>query len=400
MRRSPLAVLFLTVFLDLVGFGIIIPLLPFYAERFGASPFLVGALMASYSLMQFLVAPLWGRLSDRVGRRPVILVSVAGSTVSMLAFGLAQSYPMLLLARAFAGAAGANLAAAQAYVADVTTREDRARGMGAIGAAFGLGFILGPALGGWFGQFGFAVPAFVAAGLALANLALAFLLLPESRPPEARGAASKRWRVLDVRALAELGARPGLRALVVVGFLGTLGFSMMEAMFGLWGSREHGFDQTQTGYVFAFIGVLVAVMQGALIGPLTRRLGERRLLALGLGGLALALALLPVATSLPALLGVVALLAVAHGAANPSLFALLSLEADAGEQGGALGLAQSLSALARVLGPLWSGLAFGALGVEWPFWSGALGIVVALVVALAAFPRLAAPARPAPEGVA
>ena len=183
---SPLLIIFITVFIDLLGFGIIIPLLPFYAEHFGASALIVGLLSSSFSLAQFLFAPFWGRLSDRIGRRPVILIGLLGSALSYAFFALATSLPMLFVARSLAGIAGANIPTAQAFIADTTTAETRARGMGLIGAAFGLGFIFGPAIGGFLSHWGYAAPAWFAAALSLANFVAAVFLLPESRPPHAR----------------------------------------------------------------------------------------------------------------------------------------------------------------------------------------------------------------------
>ncbi len=405
MRRPSLAVLFMTVFLDLVGFGIVIPLLPFYAESFlageseRAQAALVGVLMASYSAMQFVFAPVWGRLSDRVGRRPVILASVAGSVASLTAFALASSFAWLLAARAFAGVAGANVAAAQAYVADVTTPENRARGMGTIGAAFGLGFIVGPAIGGFFGQWGFAAPAFVAAGLSAVNLALAIALLPESLPAGGPARPAARWSVFDLRRIGDLAARPAVLGLVALGFLVTTAFSMMEATFGLWSEDAHGFDATRTGYLFAFLGVVIATVQGGLVGPLSRRLGERRLLLAGISGMGVGLALLPVTASTPALYGVAGLLAFSNALANPSLLTLLSFEAAADEQGGALGLAQSLSSLARVVGPVYGGFALGTIGLAAPFLTGALGMLLALALATVVIARLPPRPRAAPREV-
>ncbi|HLE97755.1 MAG TPA: MFS transporter [Candidatus Thermoplasmatota archaeon] len=396
MRRSPLAVLFLTVFLDLVGFGIVIPLLPFYAERFGATPFAIGVLMASYSLMQFLVAPLWGRLSDRVGRRPVILASVAGSALSLTAFGLATSYGSLLAARAAAGAMGANIAAAQAYVADVTAPADRAKGMGMVGAALGLGFVAGPAIGGFFAQWGFAVPAFVAAGLALVNLALAAWLLPESRRAGSPDAARRGLSgLLD---LGRLAARPALVGLLALALVTMVSFAMFESMFGLWGERAHGFDATRVGYVLAFVGVVIAVTQGVLVGPLARRFGPRTLVVAGVSLMGIALAALPLAAGLASVLAALALLAFANGIAGPSLHALVSTSASEGEQGAALGLVQSLGALGRVVGPVSAGLVFAALGAGAPFWFASGGMAVALAVAIVATAR-ATPVLPRAEPV-
>ena len=383
MRGKPLAVVFLTVFLDLLGFGVVIPLLPFLAESTGASPFQVTLLMASYSLMQFVMAPVWGRLSDRVGRRPVLLASVAGSVAALLLFAFSTTYPMLLLARVAHGAMNANLAVAQAAIADVTTPENRAKGMGLFGAAFGLGFIFGPAIGGLLGHFGFRLAGLAAAGFAALNLVLAFALLPETRPVHARGAPSpKPWRLLEATLLKGEDRR-GLRALLVVSLLATLGFSAMESVFSLWTERAHGWGPLQNGLLFAYLGVVLVVVQGFLMGPLRRRYGETSLAGASLCALTLSLALLPISLALGLLLAVTGLLALAQGILSPNLSALVTHEATTAETGRVLGAYQSVNALARVAGPLLAGALFTVASPGMPFLAGAL----LTAGALAALPR-------------
>jgi MFS transporter, DHA1 family, tetracycline resistance protein len=374
-------ILFLIVFVDLVGFGLIIPLLPFYAERFGASPQLVTLLLAIFSLMSMLAAPLWGRLSDRIGRRPVLMASMAAAALAYLWLGFAGELWMLFAARAFAGICAGNIAAAQAYIADVTPPEKRARGMGMIGAAFGLGFIIGPALGGIVAGNELATadlktPGLIAAGLSAAAFLGVLLLLPESLPAavQARPARSR------VAALCSAFGRPVLGRLLAVFFLVILAFAGMESTFALWAMREYGWGPAQIGYVFTYVGLLSAVMQGGLIGPLTRRFGEERLMQSGLALIALGLLLLPFAGTLPPLMVAVSALSVGMGAMQPSLNSLISRRAGAEEQGEVMGVAQSVGSLARVLGPIIAGALFEAFGRNSPFLWGTVLVAGALLL--------------------
>jgi MFS transporter, DHA1 family, tetracycline resistance protein len=378
--RAPLTILFLTVFLDLVGFGIVIPLLPLYAELFGASPMAVVWLVAIYSLMQFVFAPWWGQLSDRVGRRPVLLVGLFGSALSYLVFGLAGSLLVLFVARALAGFMGANIGVAQAYVADVTAPEDRARGMGLIGAAFGLGFIFGPAIGGSLAHFGPSVPFLAAGGLAFVNGLMAVRWLPESRPRSVSRTVSQPGLGARVEALRRFSAGRRGGALFGIFFLLTFAFAALEATFSLWADRRWEFTPSGVAFLFAYIGVLITVVQGALVGPLVRRLGERRLAAYGAAALAIGLFAIPAAPSVAWLAVALAFLAFGQGTTIPAISAMISRAAAPEEQGRLLGVSQSLSALGRVLGPVYGGLAFAKVGIGAPYVGGGAVVLVALLV--------------------
>jgi DHA1 family tetracycline resistance protein-like MFS transporter len=377
--------LFLIVFVDLVGFGLVIPLLPFYAVRFTTSPREVTLLLAVYSLMQLFTAPLWGRLSDRVGRRPILAISMAASVLAYFWIGSATALWMLFAARALAGACAGNIAAAQAYIADITKPEERAKGMGLIGAAFGLGFIIGPALGGLLAGNDPATadvetPAWVAAGLSFLALAGVALLLPESLPAErrgGRGAARSRFAaILDVL------RRPVLSRLILTLFLVILAFAGMESTFALWAIGQFGWGPRQVGYVFAYVGILSATLQGGLIGRLTRLFGEERLLLCGLASITIGLLVMPVAR-LPAVLAVaVSALAIGMGLVQPSLNSLISRRAGPEEQGEVLGVSQSVGSLSRVLGPATAGLFFGEFGRNAAFFWGAALVIAALWVAI------------------
>lgn len=398
MRKSALLILFVTVFLDLLGFGMVLPMLPFYATYVGADAFAVGALLSVYSLAQFVFSPIWGRLSDRVGRRPVLLISLVASGLGLIAFGLANTLIALFAARLFSGVASATIGTAQAYIADTTTPENRAKGMGLIGAAFGLGFVFGPALGGVLAPFGHGVPAYVAAGIALANAAFAYFKLPESLSAETRATLPK--RASKLAGLRAAWKQPGLAPLMAIYFLTIFAFATMEATFPLLTHQAFGFDEAQNGYVFAYLGVLIVILQGGLVGRLAKRFGERALVIAGAFCLAVALGGLPFAPSLAILLAVLVPLAVGNGLANPSLTALISRSAAASAQGEILGVGQSIASLGRILGPLWGGFAFAAFTAKISYLiAGALMLVTA-GLAIAFVPRAPEASEPAPGAVA
>ena len=374
-------------FLDLVGFGIVIPLLPLYAQRFGAGPVAVTWLVAVYSLMQFFFAPAWGRLSDRVGRRPILLLGLFGSCLSYLAFGLAPSLLVLFAARILAGVMSAHIGVAQAYVADVTPPEKRARGMGMIGAAFGLGFIFGPALGRLLARYGPAVPFFGAAILTGLNGLVAVFRLPESLAPELRGtpqAESRPGLATRLGVLFGRGTTPQLRALYLTSFLVTTAFAAVEATLSLWTDRRWHFSPAEVAFFFAYLGIVAVGAQGGLVGRLVKRYGERHTALIGLAMLGVSLVCIPLAPTRVLLAVAGAFFALGQGAVIPSVSSLISRQGGPTEQGRLLGASQSLSALGRVIGPAWGGLAFSRLGIGIPALSGAALAGVALVVMAAA----------------
>ncbi|MDZ3838491.1 MAG: MFS transporter [Rhodospirillales bacterium] len=390
--------LFLIVFVDLVGFGVIIPLLPFYGEHFQASPATVGLLMATYSLAQFLSAPVLGRLSDRIGRKPVLSVSLAGAAASYLLLAFASELWMLFAARAIGGLMAGNISTAFAYVADVTTPANRAKGMGLIGAAFGLGFIFGPAIGGVLAghdpaHADFQSPALAAFALSVLALVLCLTVLKESLTPEVRArhraTTTSRWRWLQ-RALTD----PGIRLILAMSFLATFVFAGMETTFAMWSRRQFGWGPEQNGYLFAYVGLLTALIQGGLVGRLTRAFGERKLVGMGSALLALGMLLIAFSASLWLLLLAMAAVAAGFSMVTPALNSLLSLQTGAGTQGGMMGLARSATTMARVLGPLFAGVLFDLLGKDWPFYAGAL--IMVAVALMAARPAAVAPAEAKP----
>ena len=374
---SPLGIVFTTVVIDLVGFGMVLPILPLWAETFDASPTQIGLLTASYAIAQLLFAPVWGRLSDRYGRRPVILASLAGSAVAALLIGVAGTLVLLFVARILQGVAGASYAAAQAYVADVTTRRERARGMGLIGAAFGLGFILGPAFGAAFSAVDERLPFFVAAGLAALNLGIAYRRLPESLRPGAQRAPAPRLEVIR-RALASRELGP----LVWLSFTATFAFVAMESTFALFSERRFDYGAAEIAALFVFIGVMAALAQGLLVGRLAERFGEVRVMIAGLAGTAAGLLIVAVSESLWALLPGLAVLAVASGLVFSATTALISLAAHDAEQGSVLGLTAGVGGAARIAGPVAATLLFQHAGIAAPLILGAALFAICTAAAL------------------
>ncbi len=354
MKRSPLVVIFVTVFIDLVGFGIVIPVLPYYVEgtKFNASPRVVGLLFASYSVMQLVFTPILGRLSDKYGRRPVLFFSLLGTSAGFLVLGFATALWMLFAGRIIDGITGGNISTAQAYIADVTSKEDRAKGMGLIGAAFGLGFTFGPAIGGILSKWGIGVPFVFAGCMAFANAALLYFTLPETVTkdhPARASAATGRWSQL-FRALKN----SRLAFVLSIYFLFVVAFSIMTTSYALFTMYRFGFDALHNGYFFMYVGIIGALIQGGLIGRLAKKFGELPLTIVGAFLFACSLLAIPFTsphTGLAALLGVGALFAVGNGLATPSLTALASKSAGRGEQGGVLGVTQSVASLARAVGP-------------------------------------------------
>ena len=350
--RSPLSVLLLTVFIDMVGFGIIIPVLPLYAERFHASPIAIGWLTGIYSGMQIIFTPLLGKLSDRFGRRPILMLSLAGTALGFALMGLAHSLLLLFVARIIAGITGGNISIPQAYIADVTTPETRSKWMGMIGAAFGLGFTFGPMIGGVLSRISYGAPFFFAAALAAANVVLLFFILPESLPEKHRARPHEDASVLEV---FRHGTGWLFGTVVATYFFLVAGFTVMTTLFALFTERRFGYDAHANGYLFGFIGIVTVIVQGGLIGKLVTRFGERALARLGLFLTAASLALLPLCSNLAWLLLACVGLSLGTGFASPPLNGLASQMIDQSWQGRALGVMQSAGSAARLLGPLLGG---------------------------------------------
>jgi DHA1 family tetracycline resistance protein-like MFS transporter len=400
MRRGSLGTLFLTVFLDLVGFGLIIPVLPAVARDMGASDFTAAALAASYSLMQFLAVPLWGRASDRVGRRPILLMSIAASCLGMVFLGLAQSLPLIFLARLWSGGATANIAVAQAYIADVTQPQERAKGMGLLGMGFGLGFMLGPFIGGELGRFHVighqgTLPAFFAATLSAVNLVFALRYLPESLPPENRsGAHARKALRLGLAAWRDMRGT-GIRPVLLLTFTMIFWFTGVQAIFRLFTLDAFDMSIENTGRVLGLAGLTSVIIQGGFIGKLNKRFGEIRLLAASVMLMSVGFVMTGVSVSLGVSTFLVASVITALGTAlhMPSVSSYVSRRTAADRQGATLGLMQSTGALARATGPLLWGVLYDVLGLRVPFYIAATAIGLLLLV----IPRLS-PTEPTPAG--
>ena len=357
MKKPSLLIIFLTVFIDLIGFGIVLPLLPKYAEKFGAHGFQIGLIISSFSVMQFFFSPMWGRLSDRIGRRPVLLMSNAGSAVSYALFAVAAMVTgttgllLLLASRVFAGICGANLSVASAYIADVTTPENRSKGMGLIGMAFGLGFILGPALGGFSAdKLGLSGPGGVAAALCAGNFLLGCFILVESRKPDSEHVASRpKWEQW-----VHTFRQPKLAILISLFFLATFCFTCFESTLPLLLDKRFHYDEKHVGYLFAYCGLVAALIQGGAIGRLVKRFGEPQLVFGSLLTVAVSLAMIPFAPNLAGLLLGLGLFAAGSGVNRAPTMGMISMNSPAAEQGATLGVAQSAGTLARIVGPVFA----------------------------------------------
>ena len=389
--RSALPLMAMTVFIDIAGFGIILPLLPFWAQHLGASPTQIGLILTMYAIAQFIFTPLIGTLSDRIGRKPIIVASLVIEAISFAMTALAGSLPMLLAARFIGGIGAANLGTAQAVVADVTPPEGRARGMGLIGAAIGMGFVIGPAIGGILsgGSNTAALPFWVAMVIALVNAALVLVLLPETRTRRAADVTQQPSKSAVGSFISSWGTalrRPIMARLIVINLLFTLAFTAMEAVYPLFTQHTFGWDARQNGYVFAYVGIIIVIVQGGLVGQLVKRFGERALLISGLVLLAAGLLLLPWSTTLGLMLITLAALSAGEGLVTPTTSALLSLAASSEAQGETLGVAQGVAALGRIFGPLAAGALF-TVSLAAPFVAGGLLVLLALLLALGKLPR-------------
>ena len=402
-RKPSLGAIFLTVFLDVLGFSLVLPFLAAVARsEYGTSEHMGTLLSSVYSLMQFLFVPVWGRLSDRIGRRPVLLMSVLATSLGMALLGASLATHIgvwaLFACRTFSGIATANLGTASAYIADCTTKENRARGMGLIGMGFGFGFVVGPALGGLLspimvlGHKG-AVPCFVAAGLSLVNFLWVWSRLAESLPKEKRSTKPRSLTPLNIAAMRDAFARPGVLPCVIVNFVLTVGFANLDQTFRFFNEDKFHLTEIGTGIVFTFIGVIAALVQGGLVRPLSKRVQDTSMIRSGtlIQGVAFAMVALSPRVGLWGLYVAGATLALGNGLTQPSVAAYVSKRAGDSEQGGVLGVNQSAAALGRVFGPAIGGMLYKYVSPTAPYWGAALGMLIGLGLAARLVPSTSTP---------
>jgi DHA1 family tetracycline resistance protein-like MFS transporter len=372
----------LIVLIDMLGFALIIPLLTFYAASFGATAFQTGLLVSSYALMQMIGAPILGRLSDKYGRRPVFLISILGTFIGLLILGFANSLWMLFVSRILSGLTAGNISVAQAYIADITDEKNRARGMGMLGAAFGIGFILGPAIGGTLSVYGFAVPAFVSAALAFINLLTVYFWLPESLTSERRAELqTKKQSEVNLNALFAALRRPQIGPLLWVRFGFAIAFNSFQTVFPLYLLNKFGLNAQQTGYILAYIGIVLVIMQGGAIGPLSARFKESNLLVTFLAFALVGMIGWALAPSVPILLITQLPMAIGAGSFNAIINSAISKAVKPEEVGGMLGFGAGLESSTRVVMPALASYLLGAYGPSTPGFMAS--IVLAIVVAFA-----------------
>jgi len=370
----------LIVLIDMLGFALIVPLLAYFADSFGATAFQTGLLVASYAAMQMVGAPILGRISDRFGRRPVFLISILGTFIGFLILAFANSLGMLFFSRILSGLTAGNISVAQAYIADVTDEKNRARGMGMLGAAFGIGFILGPALGGTLSVYGFDVPAFVAAGLCFINLLTVFFWLPESLTTERRAALTGQKKAnVSFGALLAALQHPSAGPLLWVRIGFAVAFNSFQSVFALYTLNKFGLTAQQTGYILAYVGIVLVIMQGGLIGPLSARFKESHLLfafivfaTIGLFGWA-------VAQTVPVMLAAMFPLAIGAGSFNAVINSAISKTVSHEEVGGMLGFSAGLESATRVVMPALAGYLLGRYGPSSPGYMATVVMVIMVV---------------------
>jgi multidrug resistance protein len=393
-RGSPLFLMALTILIDFTGFGIIIPLLPFWAQRMGANPTGIGLAVTLYSLAQFLFTPLLGALSDRYGRKPIILIALLIEAFSLALTALAGTFPLLLLARFIGGLGASNIGSAQAVVSDVTDMKDRAKGMGLIGAAIGLGFVIGPALGGVLTPLGATVPFWVAAAVALVNALLVLVLLPETHLKR-KAATPTKSGTKGIHVIFtgwhHAAHNNALLGLIAVNCIYSIAFTAMETIFPLFSQHVFHWGATQNAYIFVYIGILVILMQGGLIRQLVKRWNEQTIMLAGLLLLAVGLISLAFSGQLAFLFVSLGLVSIGDGAVSPTISTLLSFISPTEAQGETLGLAQSFASLGRIIGPIAAGELTTFSNPELPLISGGILVVLAVVIIILLLPTIRGP---------
>ncbi|OUL25683.1 MFS transporter [Nostoc sp. 106C] len=382
VSRKALVFLLISVFFDLLSVGILIPVIPYVVGQFNKDALVIGLLAVSFSAAQFFAAPALGILSDRYGRRPLLLISVAGTALGYFIFGFATALWMIFAARLVDGLTGGNISIAQAYIADVTPEEDRAKNFALIGVAFGLGFILGPALGGWLSLISLQTPVFVAGVLSLLTFAFGFFALPESLPRNRRRREAIAFKELNPFKVIESAlATVTIRRFLLAGFVISFALSGLQTNFVLFTYVRFNLGAQQNGEFFAYIGIVSVLAQGLLTRPLLKRFNEQRLTIAGLVLMMLGFVGIALAPAVWMLYPAVTLVAVGGGMAEPTLTSTISNRVSPSQQGSILGASQALESMALILGPIWAGLTFDYLGANIPYWTGAGWLAIAALLA-------------------
>ncbi|HEX3073704.1 MAG TPA: MFS transporter [Ignavibacteriales bacterium] len=375
-KKSSLLIIFLTVFIDLLGFGILIPILPTFASKnLHVSDFGIGTLVAIFSLMQFLFNPVFGKLSDRFGRKRIIMITLCMTGTSYFIFSIAHSYWLLFFSRMLAGLGGSNLGVAQAYIADVTEKHERSKGMGMMGAAFGLGFVLGPLMGGFLSHFGYAMVGIASGCFSFTAFFFAMFFLKE--PPKGRTKAKltlSDLKLFDLKFAARTFRNPGLGLMIGLFFITTFSYANINGTLAILGYKHYGFTDQQNGMLFGVLGIFTILIQGIFIRVMAGKIQERNLIIFGMLSMSVGLSLLPFGWNFASVAGIISILAIGNAVMQPTALSMVSKYASDTEQGAVLGLNQSMSSLGRVLGPLWGGFSYDFLGYQTPFLTG--GIVM------------------------
>ncbi|PJA99693.1 MAG: tetracycline resistance MFS efflux pump, partial [Ignavibacteriales bacterium CG_4_9_14_3_um_filter_30_11] len=388
-NRPSLSLIFLTVFIDLLGFGILIPILPTFSTiELNLNEFSIGLVLAIYSLTQFIFGPILGNLSDKVGRRPLIIGCLFLNAIGYVIFAFTNSFMLLLISRVVAGIGGSSVAVAQAYIADITTKEDRSKGMGLIGAAFGLGFVFGPLIGGFLSKYGYHVTGFASAAFSFIAFLFTIFFLPESLKEVADITTKKARKLIDIPAIKLLFKNKKIAFLIIMFFILVFSVANIYGTFALIGYKVYHFNDMQNGIMYGIIGLVSAFVQGGLLRVLTKKLNDKKIVIGAAFLMMVGLTLIPYAGNMTGLIIVTIILAFGTGALQPTMLSLISKNTTESDQGFTLGINQSFSAFARVLGPLWGGFAFEYIGYQYPFLTGAAFTSIIFVASIYYLPKI------------
>ena len=388
-RKASLSLIFIAVFIDLLGFGILIPILPTFSTiELHLSEFSIGLVLAIYSLTQFLFGPILGNLSDRVGRRPLIIGCLFLNAVGYVIFAFTNSFMLLLISRVVAGVGGSSVAVAQAYIADITTKQDRSKGMGMIGAAFGLGFVFGPIIGGVLSKYGYEVTGFASATFSFIAFLFTIFFLPESLKKTKDKIKTKARKLIDIPAIKLLFKDNKIASLIIMFFILVFSIANIYGTFALIGYEQYHFTDMQNGIMYGIIGIVSAIVQGGLLRVVTKYIDDRKIVMFGSLLMMIGLVLVPYAGNMTGLIFVTIILALGSGSLQPTMLSLISKNTSESEQGFTLGVNQSFSAFARVLGPLWGGFAFEYIGYQYPFLTGAAFTAIIFIISIFYLPKI------------